>query len=463
MRRPTPAQPSFLHRFVSGEVQFGFWQLIAKGIGFANTFLVLGSLTLYQYGVFQLLLSAYALFSEANSIGGGVVANDLSRYVGEKKESAAKRLFFQYEGIRLTVGVLLFLLFFFGSSLLSFKYKPDFIDLLQLIGFLFLSETLFTSSKSLLRLRLRFSVLASRTALYKFIQLGILLFFLVFFTIDLRAVVLSLILASALSLITLLPAAHDAYKPWRGVVMMRESLLFSIMLTYGKWNLMSQFFSKAVSGISPWIIKVLISTEAVAIFSVANMLVGGLRDLFPTKTLGTLIPMRIADTHNAQKIFTFGTKYLFVLGVGITVLASVAITPVFQVFFPHYAAALPLFYAMVGIVPISALSTMITLFTIALRKQKFLFYQSMIKNVTMLGGYLAFIPLFGLWGMVCERIVTSVYMFLSSYLYIRKMKPGIHFSWRSLASFGPEDAALLKQMLSLSLSGVRRKWSKLLP
>src|SRR3989344_2477666 len=124
---------SFSKKFLSGESHYAFWDLVSKGIGLLNTFLIITSLTIYQYGVFQLLLAFYAVLSGISGLGSGAIGNDIMRLVGEGKEGSAKRLFLEYASIRMAAAVLISLAIFVGGDLLAVKYKPDFIAVVRLL------------------------------------------------------------------------------------------------------------------------------------------------------------------------------------------------------------------------------------------------------------------------------------------------------------------------------------------
>ena len=118
---------SFSKKFLSGEAHFGFWGVVSKLIGLITTFFLISALSVYQYGVFQLLLSIFSILSSVVAIGAGVVGNDINRFIGLGKEAEAKKLFFQYNSARLVVGLILSTGLFFGPAILGDTYKPDFI------------------------------------------------------------------------------------------------------------------------------------------------------------------------------------------------------------------------------------------------------------------------------------------------------------------------------------------------
>lgn len=438
---------SFSQKFLRGEGHYAIWGTAAKGIGFLNTIITLSALTLYQYGVFQLLLSLYGLASYFTSIGDGVVNNDITHYIKEKKEGHAKKLFFQYNLLRVIISVILWALFFFGASLFSEKYTSEFVNELRIISFLFLSEIFFTATESLIVAREKFAIAARRPLIAKFTQLLVLVGLYFYNGIGLREILISMIVGSAISVLTLAPIFFAIHNKWKGSLYPSENILKRIFLTYGKWDLYRQFVSQIVSRMQPWLIKFFVGTEAVAIFSLASALINGLKDFaFPAKTLKTLVPLSLDDPQKTQKIFINSMRYIFILSIAISILALIFAPIIVNNLLPQYKLSLPLFYIMLLGVPFSALGIITGVFIIALRKQKFLFSHAFLKGVFISLFYVILLPIFGLWALALERIATPLIMFFVTYFYIVKIRPGINIDLKSLFKFTREDREFFRIM-----------------
>ncbi|MEK7081677.1 MAG: hypothetical protein AAB905_00485 [Patescibacteria group bacterium] len=141
---------SFLKKFIGGEASFGFWDSVSKVIGLVNTFFIITALSLYQYGVFQLLLSVYAIFSNFLALGGGVVSNDILRFIGEGREDKAKKLFFEYNWIRIVASLLAATFLFFTPEVLARWYASDAVAFVRLLAGLLLLELAYSIFKSIL-------------------------------------------------------------------------------------------------------------------------------------------------------------------------------------------------------------------------------------------------------------------------------------------------------------------------
>ena len=434
---------SFSKVFLKGEFSYGFWNIATKVVGVVNAFLVISALTLYEYGSFQILLASYAGAAALISIGGGVVRNDILRFEAEGRSDDAKKLFYESSSVRVATGVFLWAIVFFSAPLLSFRFGPDYISLIKIISLLFLHDALLTVVTTPIELRKKFNVLASRASFAKAVQLGVLLYFSFFQNINLRAVVISLVVSMFATLLLLLPSFLKSCSSWRGVEKSSNNFLFKILTSYGKWEVVQPIAGKFTSFFETWAIKLFINTEAVAIFSVAQTLLNTVAGFFPTKTLSTLIPLEISNEEKLRRIYTYGVKYLLVFSVVIGLVALFAVPVLINMFFHKYVISLPYFSMLLLTIPLLAMTSVSSAFLTAFRRQKFLFFQKVLKSFVAVPLYLVLLPLFGLWGLVLHNYILLTIMTVSLYFYIKNMKPKLFVRWHDMFNFGAEDAFFL--------------------
>ena len=120
--------------------------IFEKIIVFGNVFLILSYLSVYEYGVVELVFSAVSLVGIVMLPGiGSTIQADISvaRAKGEKGEMRA--LFLQYALFQLGVGVLAFLCMYFGAAFIAGYSGNASIQLfLQVVSFSFLRSPLRT-------------------------------------------------------------------------------------------------------------------------------------------------------------------------------------------------------------------------------------------------------------------------------------------------------------------------------
>ena len=435
---------SFLKKFISGETHLAFWDLVSKGVGLVNTFFIITVLSVYQYGIFLLLISIYALFSNLLSLGIGVVNNDILRFIGEGREDKAKKLFFEYNGIRIIASLLVAAFLFFTPEVLSRWYASDAITFVRLLAGLLLLEFVYSVFKSILGYRLRFGLMASRASLYKFAQLGILVFFFFTHQLGVHEVIYSMIFGSVVSTFVLIIPVFKLYSRWRGLPMFKENIIFWVFKNHGKWEIFQQFAAKLTAFLQPWIIKTFVNTEAVAVFSIAQTMASTIVGFYPIKTLGTLIPLKVGEPEQMKKIYNYAAKYLFLLAIVMGVGAAVVGPAAIYLFFPKYLLSLPYFFVLLLYLPINALGSTTSIFLVVLRRQRDLFFQKVFKAITAIPMF--FLVMFlGLWGVVVSQLIFSFILFYTAYLFLQNVSRDFRLEWRNFCRFDTEDRIFIKK------------------
>jgi O-antigen/teichoic acid export membrane protein len=440
---------SFVHAFLKGEAISAFWGFTTKGIGLLNTFLTITSLTLYQYGVFQLLLSVAGISSDALNLGSTVISNEMSRAIAEKRIGDAKKIFIEYSVIRLIIAFGIWAAVYFGATILFNSYSIDFIKDMRVISFLFITEAIFMIMRTFWLVKLEFGLVAIRSTINKFIQAGILVFFFAQGNLGLKQLIWSIIVASLGSVIVLVYSFLKSYFEWENYEMPKKILLTTIIINYGSWEIVRQFLNKITFRIKPWLIKLFISTEAVAVFSIAETIVTTLQDVIPSKTLQSLVPLWIEDKKLSAKMFSYGIKYFVLIGVVIGISSVIIVPPVVHGFFPKYNESLPLFYLMIFNLPVFASGIILGNYLVVLRKQKFLFAHNGIRNILTLGIILSTLPFVGLWGLAIEFVVVPFIMVMISTFYLEKLYPELRFDFDVLFSYSQIDRDLFKKILGI--------------
>ena len=439
---------SFSWNYFKGELSYGSWNFATRMVAALNTFLVLLSLTLYEYGSFQLLLASYAGVTVLLSVGGGAVRNDILRFEAEGKSPEAKKLFYELLSVRIATGVVLWAVVFWGAPLLSFKYGQDYILLIRILSFLLLHDALIAGITTIIEMRKKFNTIASRMFIAKAVQFSILSYFFFFHNVDLRAVMVSLVVSMFATLLFLLPSFFELSAPWRRIRGSPDNFLLKILTSYGKWEVLQPIAGKFTSLFEVWAIKFFVSTEAVAVFSIAQTLVNTVARFFPVNTLATLVPLEIGNEEKLKKIYTYGTKYLTFFSVFMGVTAFAVVPVIIDMFFNKYMISLPYFSALLLTLPILSVTAVSSVFLMALRRQKFLFFQKILKSFVAVPLYLLLLPAFGLWGLVFHNFILMGVMTISLYLYLKRTKPKLFVKWHDLVRFGKEDKVFLSNVLS---------------
>lgn len=430
---PPPTNRGFLKAFVSGEAHLGFWSYIKKGVGLLDSYYILRSLTLYQFGVYQLLLAIYAIVSDIfHDLFATVVGNDVVRHIGASNESKAKKLFREYAIFRLLMTIPPLAISFIVAPQFEFRYGPEAILWLRLLSLLFVVDTATRLATALLNFRLEFRVLASRPTIQKLIQLGILASFYYFGGLGLTEIFLAQLVAPAITLALLSPAVRRSLTPWRGLLRSPETLFLKIITSYGRWEIPQIILRDFIGKVRPFLIKLFLGTEAVGVYSVAATAVSLLKDTLPMRTLTALVPRRAHDRPYLQHLLVYGTKY-YTLFAFVVSCVGAALFPIAIIWlFPEFRGSIPLFYIMLPIVVVFAFTKLIAIFLLVQRRQKFMFFQSFMENIIGAGLLLAFLPVLGLYGAALAALSADIITDSARYLYLVRTKFIDPYPWKRL-------------------------------
>ncbi|MEK7081676.1 MAG: hypothetical protein AAB905_00480 [Patescibacteria group bacterium] len=299
-------------------------------------------------------------------------------------------------------------------------------------------------------------MVASRATLYKFAQLGILAFFFLTHRLGVREVIYSMMFGSIVSTFILIRPILRSYGKWRGLPMFKENIIFWVFKNHGKWEIFQQFTAKLTASLQPWIIKTFVNTEAVAIFSIAQTMAITIVGFYPTKTLGTLMPLKVNEPAQMQKIYNYAAKYLFLLAIVMVIGAAVAGPAAVYLFFPKYIPSLPYFFVLLLYLPINALSSTTSIFLVALRRQRDLFFQKVFKAITAIPMFFL-VMFFGLWGMTASHLIFAFTLFCTAYIFLRRVPPGFTLEWRNFFRFGAEDKIFARKFRTEILLFLKKK------
>jgi O-antigen/teichoic acid export membrane protein len=307
--------------------------------------------------------------------------------------------------------------------------------------------------------RLDFFVVGLRSSVNKFVQAIILIYFFSIGDLGLKQLILSIVIASAISTVIVLPYFIKTYNKWNNIALGKALLIGEIFVKYGLWDIMRQISTHTANRIKPWLVKLFVGTEAVAVYSIAELTVSSFQDLLPSKTLQSLIPIWLQDKKLSIKMFSYGVKYFMLTGLVIALFALAIVPIIISNFFPKYNESLPLFYFLIISIPVFGIGIIVGNYIVALRRQKFLFIQHLSRSIFSTVLILVTIPFIGLWGLAIEYVLTPIMMVFSSYIYAKKRNAGFSFDLNIIFSFKREDAEIFKKILNIMYNSMVNTFS----
>ena len=447
---------SFSGSFIRGETLYGFWNVVLKIISIFNSFLVISFLSVYQFGVYKLILSFVAVVSSFLFDGlNGVVINDIGRFLGENNVSSAKKLFREYAVIKITLGVALAVVVFIGSNTVAQYYGKDIGNYIRLVSFIFIIDVFQTIQATFFTARISFSAVAA-PSLIEFSRLVML----VGYGFSYGLTPMSLLVIYVVSqLCALLFSSFHFLKEYRrhflSVSASKQRLLYKIIVSYGKWPVLKGYVKSITENLRLWLIKFFINTEAVALFSLASGLVSLVQSVFPLNVLTSLIPREIQDKERLRVIFQRGMKYVGVIGLILFLFGFFFFPPLVGLLFPRYQPAISLFRIMLLIIPFYGFSKITGAFLIAFREQKFIFTRFPLTGVINVVLAFSLLPFLGLWGAAIEYVSSYIFTTLLFYWYVVRLQPQLSLRLADFFSFDSYDRKFLENSFYHTLRLIR--------
>lgn len=438
------------------------WNTIAsiavKLLAIANVFLILKHLSVYDYGIVQLVLTV------VSTVGGlllpglsSVLVSDLARMRGEGKVGQASALARQFFILQLILGAIAFLVLFFGSSLFATHlHQPTIALYLRIASFSFVAGTLRALLTVLTAAELRFKF---QSVLSIFDEAIKLLFLFGFFALQLGAgaVLYATVLAPLAVVVLTLPwgirslmplmRAPAAEEPWH-----------KLILSHRFWGIASSYLTTLNQNARLWVVQLFLGTEAVGLFSFAQGLVSQAVSLVTFPQIAAPIIARAA--HAPERLADYANRALkYQLWIALLALVPGAlITPFFiHRFFPVYeGATLMTLIGLFMIIP-AAVNVPIGGVYAALKQQKELFVRAtLVKSVVLSIILVPLILTLGTTGVMVEFVVTNLVSVIERTRSLRHSVPGFLRSWRPFLVFDATDLELFRRMQGPAVAFINR-------
>lgn len=443
---PVPPQ-SFSRRYLQGESRLQFWNWVATGVGLVNSLIVLAALSVYHFGLYQLILATVAI---ADSLSTGlfddIVFNETARGLAEGRARAAKRIYREFAAFKIIAGTVLTALLFFGAEAIGARYGADIGLFVRIASFLILIEAVKASQEIFFTATLSFSGFGIQTV-QEVIKLLILIAFLAGSSFGIPQVLAASVGAA---LASLLASSYFFGREYRrvfgGLTPSAEPLLAQALRRYGWLVAVRYGFSRVTKNVRPWLIKAFLGTEAVAFYALAINLITLAQGFFPIGMVGRLLPWEVGNERRLRFIFARSMKYVLWGGLAAAVAAFFAVPPLVSAIFPKYAQAMPLFRAFLFILPLYGLYKIQKSLLLALREQKILTARLVSEFVLVVGLNTLLLPLAGIFGVAAEYTLTYVWRVGLFWRLLTRSHPGLRFRPLRLLRFDADDRQLLAKL-----------------
>ncbi len=406
---------------------YGASTIFIRLVAVTNTFIVVYFLTLYEYGVFKLILSFVGIFQAFNFLRlDGVIHNEIAQYLKNNKQARAAKLFFEFVFIEGVITVFIWIVTVITiKTYFTTIYDENFINILLiasitiLLNFLSDSFSLFFRSIGAVKLTSKINSFGEVA------KLAILTLIFLMFSPGIRSVIITIIISQLLLHVIYATFARKDLLAWWGVQSKeKSSLLPEVVKSYGKWTIGTNVLNGIVSNGRNYLIKFLLSTEAVAIWNVALSMMSFLFSLVPSsKILAVFLPYKVKLMELKASSYRLYVKYLTAVYSFLLVGGIIGATIMINAFFLKYKPSLPIFYIISSVLLISGINDFVVAYLNTFRHQKILFQRTVQKNTIALILTIVLVKLFGLIGLGIGYVVTAIYLTVFSYISLIKIYP----------------------------------------
>lgn len=422
----------------------------SKAIGVIYVVLILTHLSLYEYGLVELLISIPPLLGFLNLPGLELAAIADMGY--EKGRSNLKRMYHiyaSYLSIRFILGVAGWSMLFFAAPLVSSYYNEGIADMIRIISFSFLLSPFRSAFMIIFKASLRFKLLAAYSFVEELGKLIVLCVALFIFNLGPIAVIIAYVGADVVALVVfsfLFISTHRKLFQSQGSLVNWKDPLF-ILKAHGKWSILASYLGMFGQHIRPWVIKAFLGTEAVGLYGLAVGMYQHTTTLFSVaRVVGPILPRYIEQKKKIHQLINGGIKYQILASL-LSAVFMVSLFPILiNTFFPSYAEAYMLYACLLAaLIPTSFTSIFEPTFH-ALKAQRNLFFASILRLCIVILLLPIALSVFGLYGIALEFFVTRAVYSYNRYRKLCVLLPDYGITTHDIFSITDTDILLLKKI-----------------
>ena len=442
---------NLLKQIIQGIGAIAVSNIVGRLSSFTTVVLLTTALSLYEYGLVMLALAVTGPVLAIMSLGlDDMIVADTSRYLSEGKKSHTKRMLGSYLSIKAALLVVLVLGGWYFKELLAVRYGSLITDATLILLLYIVIQYFRTSYNTILQIHKRFKTLAFWNSVEPIARLIFVTAAFALSGVNVMVALASYVVSSAVTIVGSTPQLLAIARTYVNVPRLKEPLFRKVIRAHGKWQTMLSILGSITGSAGLYIIKFLLSTEAVAIFSVAQSMFSAIASLTPIKTVMTpFISQWSTSKERLNQVLKKITKYSLLM-YGVITVAAMSVGPILiDIFFSKYTASTLVFQVLSIRLILNTFSITQSPTLTALRDQKFMSGLSIFKFVLLVLLAPPLILNFGVVGAVMEIIITTSIIEL-----IREWRLRVRYGIKtatidSLWTFDHIDRMVINRMKSL--------------
>ncbi|TSC89694.1 MAG: hypothetical protein G01um10143_184 [Parcubacteria group bacterium Gr01-1014_3] len=441
-------QSKLSHIFIKGESAKRVFDYSANLIGLVNSFFTIRYLSVFNFGVFQLILAFLNLldgFDWKNM--DGPIAVEMRYWFAQKMPQKAKRLFWESTFSRAAIMSVLAIGVFLGSSLIAGYYGQDVGNLIKIVSGLLLLNAV----ESSLSVFLKSIVSFAHWSFPLWRELTKAVFLTSFFLMNdfnITTVLISHVAgeAGAVMVVGVFIFMKQYKKTFAGITAGTEMMLPAFLKKHGSLIFFRYAISRVTKNLMPWFIKFFINTEAVAFYSVANNLAAFVQSVIPMNGITISLFSKIGLKDQMAYIFNRSVKYTAWLSFGLMAASFVTVPFVIPWLFPQYTSSVTLFVLLMLSLPIYSFYKVLKVILSMLREYRVLTMRLVNEALVIPITSAIFLPLFGILG--SGGVYMAIYLERTIFFYsrLRKLHPEFKISTGQMFRFDRHDRDLFVRL-----------------
>ena len=434
-----------------------FSTVLEKGIILGNVFLTLTYLTIHEYGLVQLILSALSLISVILLPGfSDAIVADLAVEHGRDDTGKVKEVLVQYTILVTILSLASWGLLFFGSSFVVHMTGGELASkYLRIISYVLLLAPARTLINMILSVKLKFREQAFYTAIEEVSKFFLLIVCLVWLKRGVEGVLIATVFSQLCATVIFFPYVLPYIIQILKTPAEKIGFFWRTLSPHRLWSIANSYIGTLVGNAQVWIIKAFLGTDAVALFTVAQGLVSHVVSLLPLNTvIIPVLPRYIDKAVEFRQVLRSSMKLQIVSALGLVIFGMIAGPAVVYLFFQKYIPSLSLYFILLLGIFASSANVLFTTVFLTLKRQKEYFSSSVVKlllTVSVLGTTVYF---FGIIGTAFGAVLVGVLSTYERHNRLARTAPEYRLSSQSFFTVDQQERLFMRSVLTT----LKNKW-----
>lgn len=421
--------------------------IIGKIVAFLNVFIILRHLSVYEYGLSELIFSVVSTMSIVLLPGlASAITADLAVERTRGEFGRMKAVFLRYFSVNIALSVVAWSILFFGSSFVAHMAGNDSIGyFLKIASFSFIMSPLRGITQMLATVEARFSDQSFYGVIEEIAKGFLLLLFFFVFHYGVNGLLFAVISSQLMAFLVYIPRTLSAYRHFGHAEAKDGQVFWQILQHHRKWSVAVTYVNNLGKTMQLWIIRLLLGTEAVGLYAFATGVIGQLASFLPfSNVLVSILPRFIDRRDELIRVFRSSIKAQFMLSMLLLVCAYIGAPVLFWIFPKYNSAFLLLYVSLFSILPASIVGMYTPMFNTL--KAQFPFFLSMVWKVVLSSVFLWLgITYLGIPGMGFAVVLGFVASMIERTFRLKRLLPEMSFSCKEFFSLDQIEITLLKK------------------